>query len=37
MRLVACDFETAWSSKEGYTLSKMGPIEYIRDPASPCR
>ena len=32
MRLVAIDFETYWNSKEGYTLSKMGPIEYIRDP-----
>jgi DNA polymerase len=32
MRLVAIDFETFWDSKAGYTLSKMGPIEYIRDP-----
>lgn len=32
MKLVAIDFETYWNSKEGYTLSKMGPIEYIRDP-----
>ena len=31
MRLVAIDFETYWNSKDGYTLSKMGPIEYIRD------
>lgn len=32
MKLIAIDFETYWNSKEGYTLSKMGPIEYIRDP-----
>ena len=31
MRLVSIDFETYWDSKAGYTLSKMGPIEYIRD------
>lgn len=31
MRVVTLDFETYWSSKV-YTLSKMGPIEYIRDP-----
>lgn len=30
MRLVALDFETYYDSKD-YTLSKMGPIEYIRD------
>lgn len=30
MKLVCCDFETLWSSKD-YTLSKMGPIQYIRD------
>ena len=32
MRLVAIDFESYFSTKDGYTLSKMGPIEYIRDP-----
>lgn len=32
MRLVAIDLETFWDSKAGYTLTKMGPIEYIRDP-----
>ena len=32
MRLVAIDFESFFSTKDGYTLSKMGPIEYIRDP-----
>lgn len=32
MRILAIDFETFWDSKAGYTLSKMGPIEYIRDP-----
>lgn len=31
MKIITLDFETAYSSKE-YTLSKMGPIEYIRDP-----
>lgn len=31
MNTVVIDFETHWSSKD-YTLSKMGPIEYIRDP-----
>ena len=30
-RIVTIDFETYWSSKEKYSLSKMGPIEYIRD------
>lgn len=30
-RIVTLDFETYWSSKEKYSLSKMGPIEYIRD------
>lgn len=30
MSVIVLDFETAWSSKD-YTLSKMGPIEYIRD------
>lgn len=25
------DFETYWSSRD-YTLSKMGPVEYVRDP-----
>lgn len=27
---VTIDFETFWSSKD-YTLSKMGPVEYVRD------
>lgn len=31
MRLVALDFESFFSTKDGYTLTKMGPIEYIRD------
>ena len=31
MRLVAIDFESFFSTKDGYTLTKMGPIEYIRD------
>ena len=26
------DFETYWSSRE-YTLSKMGPVESVRDPS----
>lgn len=30
MRVVTLDFETAWDSKE-YTLSRMGPLDYIRD------
>lgn len=30
MRIVALDFETYWNSKD-YTLSKIGPISYIRD------
>lgn len=30
MHLVTIDFETYWDND--YTLSKMGPIEYIRDP-----
>lgn len=32
MRLVFLDFETFFSTKEKYSLTKMGPIEYIRDP-----
>lgn len=31
MRIVALDFESYFSTKDGYTLTKMGPIEYIRD------
>lgn len=31
MRIITLDFETFWRSKD-YTLSKMGPISYIRDP-----
>lgn len=30
MDVITLDFETYWSSKD-YTLSKMGPIEYVRD------
>lgn len=30
MRVITLDFETYWDSKE-YTLSKIGPISYIRD------
>lgn len=30
MRIVVLDFETYWNSKD-YTLSKIGPISYIRD------
>lgn len=31
MNIFTLDFETFWDSKN-YTLSKMGPIEYVRDP-----
>lgn len=31
VHIITMDFETAWDSKD-YTLSKMGPISYIRDP-----
>lgn len=31
MNVNVLDFETFWDSKE-YTLSKMGPVEYVRDP-----
>lgn len=30
MKIYTLDFETYWDSK-AYTLSKMGPIEYVRD------
>lgn len=30
VHIITMDFETAWDSKD-YTLSKMGPISYIRD------
>lgn len=32
MKLIVIDVESFWDSK-GYTLSKMGPIQYIRDPS----
>ena len=32
MRIITIDFETYWNSKDKYSLAKMGPIEYIRDP-----
>lgn len=31
MNIIIFDFETYWNSKEGYTLSKMPPVDYIRD------
>lgn len=31
MRVVTLDWETYWDSKSGYTLTKMGPLEYVRD------
>lgn len=31
MKIITIDFETFWDSKQ-YTLSKMGPLSYIRDP-----
>lgn len=31
MRIVALDFESYFSTKDGYTLTKIGPISYIRD------
>lgn len=31
MRIVVLDFESFFSTKDGYTLTKMGPISYIRD------
>lgn len=31
MNIFTLDFEIFWNSKD-YTLSKMGPIEYVRDP-----
>lgn len=32
MRVVTLDFETYFSTKDKYTLTKMGPLEYVRDP-----
>lgn len=31
MRIVVLDFESFFSTKDGYTLTKIGPISYIRD------
>ena len=31
MKILAVDFETRWSSKDKYTLSKMTTEEYVRD------
>jgi hypothetical protein len=31
-QIITIDFETAWDTKAGYTLSKMTTEEYIRDP-----
>lgn len=31
MRILTIDFETYWSSADKYSLTKIGPIEYIRD------
>lgn len=36
MNVVTLDIESAWDSKE-YTLSKMGAIEYSRDPRFHCQ
>ena len=33
-KLVTLDFETFWDSKDKYTLTKMGAINYIRDAVS---
>lgn len=32
MRVVTLDFETYFSSKDKYSLTNMGPLEYVRDP-----
>lgn len=32
MRCIFIDYETYFNTKDKYTLTKMGPIEYIRDP-----
>lgn len=32
MRIVTLDFETYFNSKDKYSLTKMGPLEYVRDP-----
>lgn len=32
MRIVTLDFETYFNSKEKYSLTNMGPLEYVRNP-----
>lgn len=32
MRVITLDFETYFNSKEKYSLTNMGPLEYVRDP-----
>jgi 3'-5' exonuclease len=32
MKILVCDFETAYGTKAGYTLRKLVPTEYILDP-----
>lgn len=36
MNIHVCDIESFWDSKE-YTLSKMGSLEYSRDPRAACQ
>lgn len=31
-RVITIDWETYWDSKSGYSVAKMGPVAYIRDP-----